>query len=253
MNKNEVSLFFQKITWALAPVIWGIFSWSMGWGVGAQLIPSVYGINFIVRMALPILVVSYLCGSTLQYASKEYVPTFFDTPFWVPSWIYFVLAAAIAAVIAATPLSTLHLIGSLTGGVLISAVVEELVTRSFFIKYRMRIWEFIFFNILSSAAFTYMHTFYEKDGVALTELFLQRGHLMFSFILGVIAYKTQRIEIAMLLHMLSNLLRYTIPVCLFQCQWPEPQYVIGSLFVELITILALSGCAFRKKRLENKL
>jgi len=76
---------------------------------------------------------------------------------------------------------------------------------------------------------------------------MQRGHFAFSFMFGVIVYKTQRIEISMLLHMLSNVLRYTVPVCLFQCPWPSSIAIIGAQFVEVAMILVLGGCSRKQK------
>ena len=96
-----------------------------------------------------------------------------------------------------------------------------------------------------------MHAFYVKEGISLYEL-LQRGHFGFSFMLGVILYNTQRIELSILLHMLSNLLRYTIPVCLFHCPWPSDVAIAGSMFVDVVLVLCLGGCSYTKYSLSKK-
>ena len=57
-----------------------------------------------------------------------------------------------------------------------------------------------------------MHAGFEEVMPSLYELFFARGHFVFSFMLGLFAYKTKRIELSLIIHILSNLARYTLPV-----------------------------------------
>lgn len=229
----------------MGPVMWGAFVWFMGWGYGATLIPY-YPINYVIRILIALVVTGYFFGVAFQGTYKKYKLTFFHYSFDLPSWLYFVGLTVVAAFVSVVPYTQSYFISSLMCGVIVSAIIEELVARSFFVKYAMGVKEFIFFNIVSSLAFTFMHAFYEQGSVPALE-FMQRGHFAFSFMLGVIVYKTQRIELSMLLHMLSNMLRYTVPVCLLQCPWPSSIAIVLAQLADVVMILAL-GIICRKQK-----
>lgn len=247
MILRRYGLLIQKIIGSIAPVIWGASVWFMGWGMGSVIMPY-YFLNYITQVVVAVFVVSYFFGSALQEAYRKYQPMFFENIFLIPSWVYFVGLAVVAALLSATPLSQYEFVSSLIRGVIVSAILEELIARSFFVKYKMNVKEFIIFNLISSLVFTLMHSFYVQEGVGLSDL-LQRGHFGFSFMLGVIVYKTQRIELSILLHMLSNLFRYTIPVCLFQCPCSSTTAIIGSLCVDIVMLLVLGGCSSKNREI----
>ena len=175
MNKKRFGLLLQKLAGTITPIMWGGFVWFMGWGVGSAIIPY-YSLNYIIQGVVAVLAINYFFGLALQQAYKNHELTFFQNYFWVPSWIYFVGLAIIAACFSATPFAHYEFISSLIRGLVVSAVLEELIARSFFVKYRMGVKEFIIFNILSSLAFTLMHSFYVQEGVAFYDLLQCGGH-----------------------------------------------------------------------------
>lgn len=243
--ENTASLVLQKILWSIAPIAWGAFVWFMGWGLGSTLIPK-YSFNYISRYVVAIAATVYFFGTSFRHAYKNYHIYIFRYAVLLPAWSYFVGLVLIASCLSATPLINYELIASLIRGVIVSAIVEELIARSFFVKYKMRLKEFIIFNTLSSLAFTYMHAFYMQESIGMHEL-LQRGHFSFSFMLGAVVYKTRRIELSMFLHMLSNLFRYTIPVCVFCSPWPSWLAVGCGLFVDIIFIVVLGFALLREE------
>jgi membrane protease YdiL (CAAX protease family) len=246
MKKLYSNDIIQKIACSALPLVWGGFVCFMGWGPGSTVISS-HWLNFVIQAVSAALLITYAFGSALQNASKKYHTTFFGYSFPLPSWRFFILLPVIAACCSSVPLFQGDFMSSLIRGVMVSSIIEEFITRSFFITYRMGLREFILFNTLSSLAFTFMHGFYIQGGVDMYEL-LQRGHFAFSFMLGVIVYKTQRIELAIILHMLSNLLRYTIPVCLLLSPWPSSVALLLSMVVDGIWILCLGGCSYLKPK-----
>jgi len=222
------------------PIGWGAFVWFMAWGYGSTLIPY-YPLNLLMRAGLAYTLIIAFFGKALDKAQQKYHPRFFNYRLPLPSWRIFVIAVFVGIIIFFTPVREYALIESLVLGILLSSITEELITRSMFVKYKMNLLEFIFFNIISSFAFTYMHAFYEQNGVALMQL-IQNGHFQFSFILGILVYNTKRIELTILLHVLSNLFRYTIPVCLLYCPWPSPIAITLSLAFDILFYLCLGGC-----------
>jgi len=232
--------FFQKLIGSLAPLLWGSFVWFMGWGLGANFFLN-YSVNYLIRIIIVLLSLYCFFGFGLNQAYRKHQIYFAQYPLYLPSWKYFLILVGIAASIVTLPIIKSEFLQSIFYGVIISSILEELITRSFFIKYKMNLLEFIFWNVLSSFAFMFMHGFYQEQFLDLFEL-LQRGHLGFSFILGIIVYKTQRIELSITVHMLSNLLRYTIPVCLFHMPWPSFIAFSGSILHEAIMILVLAFC-----------
>ena len=95
--------------------------------------------------------------------------------------------------------------------------------------------EFLFFNIISSCSFALMHAGYEQIPSDWTTYIFLRGHIPWSLMIGFFVYKTQRIELAMLWHAFSNLVRYTIPVALFGVSLPPEIHMVLSS-IELILL-----------------
>ena len=223
---KNYKLLLGKIAWVFAPIVWGSFIWVMGFGPGASFIPYL-PLNLLVRVIAIFLIIPFFF-TALNNAAKNYEVQCFGYSLAVPSWRVFVIAMVASLVISFTPLFQFDVICSLILGVAIGVVFEELITRAFFVKYSMGVLEFLVFNFASSLSFMYMHTFYVAEGLSFSEL-MQRGHLGFSFMLGMIVYKTQRIELAIILHMFFNIFSYTIPVCLFDRPWPSMVGMLGAL------------------------
>ena len=103
------------------------------------------------------------------------------------------------------PLGAISIIASAT---LYNAILEELICRSFFIKYNLKPKRFLWWALLSSAAFSIIHWCYLNPGYCIAansqQIFYFFNHLLFGFILAAITYKTKRLEPAILVHMLSN-------------------------------------------------
>lgn len=247
--KDKTFLFFQKLFVVLAPLIWGILTWLIqtyaidySFRFGTLSVTSLF--YFVIIAALV-----FLFGPSLDNASKKY-QLYIDRYYVaVPQWRYFLMLVVIASCFLVVRIFESLLLQSLLYGIMFSSIIEEIITRSFFVKYNMKWLEFLCWNSISSLAFTLMHAFYAdyQGGFYAT---LQNGHFPFSFMLGIIVYKTQRIEVAMILHMLSNILRYTIPVTIFHTSWPSPLNIFGQYVSEITLLLAVGFCYFKNK--ENK-
>lgn len=242
--------------WALGPIWWGFFTSFMAWGYGGMLF-GYQPLNFLIRVLTAIAAITYFFGKSLNQAEQTYYIKFFAYTLKVPSWRYFVIAIFVGCAIYFTPLRQYEVMHSLVLGILISSIIEEFVTRSIFVRYDMPLRQFLLLNIITSTAFTYMHTFYEISGVSILQL-IQNGHFQFSFALGLLIYKTKRIELTMLIHMLANILNYTLPVCVLNC--PHLSIVASTSrgFFGEIYVLALAGCyapqayAYKKYFLEEQ-
>lgn len=157
--------FIEKIIYSQAPLIWGLFAWFMMWGPGWELFN--YGkLSSLIRVVAALAAIIFFFGKTLDKASHNQI-YFFGKPLFIPSWRLFAVLVLLAAGINLTPLVNHEFIQSLVSGVIISAILEEFITRTLFIKFRMGIWQFIFFNIVSSCSFTLMHSFYTQEGITL--------------------------------------------------------------------------------------
>ncbi len=235
LNSN-FSQYIGKIFWAFAPLLWGGITWFLAYGPGAY-----FPLSFAMRMLIGLAILIAYFYKPLEYAYRHNRVLFFEYPVPLLNW-RIPISTAIGLLIIYSIYSFFFswdfspLFGSIVFGVFASACLEELLTRSFFIKYRMSGIEFIVFNIISSIAFTLMHAGFFNPPPSLYALFFEKGHLPFSFLLGIVAYKTQRIEITLLLHIASNFFRYTLPTFILQQQHPT----IFLVFV-CIEILILGG------------
>jgi len=103
------------------------------------------------------------------------------------------------------PLGAISIIASAT---IYGATLEELICRSFFVKYTFTPKEFLSWALLNAAAFSVMHWCYLNPGYCVAgtgqQLFNFLNHFVFGFTLAAIVYKTKRLEATILIHMLSN-------------------------------------------------
>jgi len=236
---SDYKTLIAKIAWTLAPLCWGVFVWFMIWEWGAY-----FGsFNYLVRIIMGCSITYFFFSKALNNAARSYRIQCFGYSVPVPPWWIFSLVAIIAPIALFIPI--LHrspFIESLICGVIVSAIIEEYITRAFFVRYSMKFPEFIAYNMVSSLTFTAMHMFYTQEIKSFIEVLLN-GHLAFGFALGIIVYKTRRIELAILLHMVSNLLRYTIPVCLFNSPYPSTIAILCVVCADLLFFISLGGCS----------
>jgi len=208
--------YIKKILWALAPLAWGGITWFLAWGPG-----SMWPITYEIRMLVGLLALTAFFYKTLEYERLHTKVLIFDVPLYFPDWRWLFLPSIILLIINSFfPTCDTTLLSSMTFGVFAGPFLEELLTRCFFIKYKMKGFEFIIFNCISAAAFTVMHASYVTPAPSCQALFIERGHFPFALLLGIITYKTQRIEIPIIIHMLSNFLHYTLPTLILFQQTP---------------------------------
>ncbi len=239
MNKNLLS----KLLWSIAPIGWGAFTWFIAFGPGSSFIPFASSsiscqISFLIRTLLAFGLIILFFKDSFEDARKNNKLKFFGFLVPLPAW-YYLMALVIAGILisfAFRPIWEYEVINSLILGVLISSCVEEFITRSFFVKYKMGWLEFLEFNIISSISFLLMHAGYSASGAPLANLFTG-DRFVFSLIMGLLVYKTQRIEIAIILHMLMNFLCWTLPVCILKT-------TCGSVFYYPILFLIVIGCFY---------
>lgn len=233
-----------KVLLSLAPLIWGIFTWTMAWGPLGKIIP--YGsFNILVRAILGYGIVVFFFYRALEYARKHYQSTFFNYTMPLPPWWLFIVLNffAIGVSFFYVPIYHYPLLESIVLGLLLSSCIEEFLAHALFVKYKMHFLEFFFFNIITSLSFTFMHAGYFEQGKSICDLF-SMPHFAFSFMLGILVYKTQRIELAIILHILSNVLNYTLPVCILH---QSINLSCISQFQNILFYLCLAGCAYKYK------
>lgn len=230
----------EKFLWSLAPLVWGIFVWSMGWGYGSAIS---YGPNLFVRTAIALGIIFWFYRSTFNMAQKNYTVTFFDYSVTLPSWQLFMLLPIIAASCALLfhPLWQYSILHSIIVTVLLSSCIEEFVTHSIFVRYSMSIQEFLLFNTVSAVSFAFMHAGYSYELPSITEL-LSNGYFQFAFSMGLLIYKTKRIEIPIIYHIFSNFFNTTLPHYILL----KPLPIIVSLIIHSLLPLGLAGLSHKQ-------
>ena len=226
--------------WALAPLVWGIFSWL----VWHNTIVTSFPFRLLILTSGASIIVIRCFGSFFQKALHQRL-YFLNYSIPLLPWWAFLLFVWIGVFTCLTPLCDYPIISAVTQGILVYSILEEFITRSFFIRYRMRMVEFFILNALSALSFSLMHCFY---GESLLQA-LTVGHFGFSFILSCIVYKTNRIELTILLHMLANIVNYTLPCVILHNSFP---IIVGvaKLTFELLFFVTFIGCAFKEKVLK---
>lgn len=238
VNKKNL---IEKLFWSFAPLAWGAFVWFVGWGYGSQLI-SYGGPNLLLRTLIVVCPVIVCFANSYNKAQQNYHVTFFNYLIPLPSWKLFIIAPILASCLAffLTPLWEYKILHSLILTVIISSCLEELITHSIFIKYPMRLWEFLFFNTLTATTFTLMHAGYTYELPSLTQLFTT-GYFPFGFAMGILAYRTRRIEIPIIYHLTSNFLNQTLPHVILL----KPLPLVASIALSLLLPICLLGLSYR--------
>ena len=232
---DNYKTFFNKIFWVIAPLLWGIFS-KFVWQ--ASFIPSA-PLKILVLALVASTIIIVVFGKALNNALK-YKLYFFGYPIVIPPWWAFLLLLFLGIVVCFTPLYHYLLISSMAQTIFLYPIIEEFITRSVFVKYKMNLFQFLCLNILSSLSFTFMHCFYGEGFIEALTI----GHFGFSFAFSIIVYKTQRIELTILLHMLSNVCLYTLPTIIFKTPPPSLVSGISHMIFIILFYLCLAGYAY---------
>ena len=221
MNSKD---FLGKLFLGALPLIWGMITYIMAFGPGAYL-----GISYPASLLSGILLLLYCFHKILDFKQQQITLFCNDYKVYVPSWkwIFSLTSLLLLLFSLCFPADNSYpILQSIACGVWGSACIEELLAHILFIRYRMQLGEFLLFNFLSAFTFTLMHAGYNEVIPSLYEL-LSRGHFPFGFLMGIVAYKTQRIEVPIIIHALSNLLYYTVPVLIIHQELP---IIIGILY-----------------------
>lgn len=241
----SIQQFIKKFLLALAPLGWGFFTWFLAWGPGEWLIPyTKYPLGLIIRTTLGFGLCILFFARVYEQRRKTYIPTFFEYSFNVPPWWLYVLAVygALALSFFFIPLYEYPIAQSLITGVLLYPCIEELIGHTLFIKYSLSGIEVIVFGTVNAFAWALMHRWYENPLVPIEHLW-QRGYIEFGLMMALVAYKTKRIEIPLALHMLSNLLGYTLPVIILK----RPVVPLYHTILQSFFIFCVAALAYRKK------
>lgn len=234
--KAIVKNYGAKLFFALVPLFVGVTNWFLAFAMPSWLGP----VSPLFRFLPWVGGLALFFYRDFEYAHKHYSMTIGDYKIPLPSW-KILLSIPIVLLIAAQCIykPTNLFVQSIIGGILACSFFEEVFARSLFVKYKMGTLEFLCFNAISSCAFGLMHAGSEQSPLPWTTYLFLRGHIPWSLNMGLIVYKTQRIEFTMLWHSVSNLIRYTIPVLLFGIPLPVEIHVVLSC-VE-VTLLGLSS------------
>lgn len=205
--------FWDKLFWSLAPFTWGIVTFLL-----AKISYSTYitGYTFwIIRIILFLPILYYFFGTiwrkkhliNLQILSYKFKLN--------TIWIY--LSLIVIGIFSLTIIKNETWHELITASIIFSPIMEELISKSIFLKYsRMKTAEFLFWNLISATAFSLMHFFYlftlsNPESLTLlvfTEKLWQ--HFSFSFALCFTVFVTKRLDLIIWLHILGNFFGYSL-------------------------------------------
>ncbi len=223
--KTHAVINIGTLIWALSPALWGAITWFFAWGPG-----NILPVSYPLRQLTGIVILITYFYKTLQYTSSHNQVFLFEYPLRIPHWKILSYTTVVLLILYCIYLQFFTwdyspVFGSLVMGIFTSSLLEELLARTFFLKYRMSGLQFIILNVISAFAFTIMHAGFEQTPPPFYDLFFLRGHFEYCFLLGIVAYKTQRIEVSMLLHMTSNFFRYLLPILIIQQSMPTTRLI----------------------------
>lgn len=236
--------YINKIWWSLAPLAWGILTWFLAFGPGQFLF-----ISYSMRLLIGIILLTTIFYKTLEYRRLHTNVLLFDIPIYFPSWLLFFFTSIVLLIINIFFFKyDTAFLNSMTFIIFAGSLLEEFISRDFFIKYEMKGLEFIIFNFISATTFTLMHSGYSTPTPNIWNLFFERGHFPFAFLLNIIAFKTKRIELPLIIHMLSNFFNCTLPNLILHEQ--KPAWI--TLAFDCFQLLLVGGAIAidKKKNLE---
>ena len=137
--------YLGKFFWALAPLFWGLIVYFLAYGPAGHL-----QISNSLRLLMGIIFLTLYFYKTFEYARLHTTTLFFNSHTQIPGWKLLVGLASLLLLIYTVFFTwgTYPVLDSLFLGVFGSACLEELLSRTVFIHYRMKPLEFIFFNII---------------------------------------------------------------------------------------------------------
>lgn len=211
MNKD----YLTKFLLCLLPFTWGILFYGLIWlsslAAGTKLAPIVNEATlYIPAVLLTLFIVYKIYGPALKKSLATPV-IFFGVRLPVIPLPFFI--ALIFIGLPMLPFANVTLVHFIQT-IMIGATLEELLSRAFFIKYRNMGKEFLLWAPLLSATFSLNHWFYfyaQNFHIDPTwQLAFQRFlvHFGYGFILSMLTYKTKRLEIPTILHIIGNINGY---------------------------------------------
>ncbi len=221
------------------PIIWGGLTWLFAFGPMARYLHIFgsfsYQVNFLARSLVGLLVFYLLFRNKIEWNKKESFVSFFNYTIPLPSlsFLTLIVFSGILVSFFFRPLWEFPILNSLVLAVLISAFFEELFTHTIFCIYQFNISTFLIFNLFSSVLFGLMHAGYSPIGYTQLFQFAFNEHIPFSFLLGIIAYQTKRIEIPIILHMISNAI-YPLFLAFGSSVPPFMNYLKLIIFISII-------------------
>lgn len=186
---------------ALLPICWGALSWltiALSYqplGISGA---SWYSLRFVIGW----LIVYFLFRNSLRQSLSSTV-YFFQTALPVPPYTLFVALMFVSMALYWWTAVTFFSLMAIS-------IIEEFFSRIVFIKYpHLTPNKFLLLALISSASFALMHWFYQFDfcyGFTACEGINKfADHSAFGFLLAMIAYKTKRIELPIIVHIVSNI------------------------------------------------
>lgn len=210
MKKSNLT-FIHKLLLCCLPLIWGLLVQAPQLFASLPLIGPLFaeGPWMVIRTMIMCLIVYRLFLPELKNSQQTKLILFgYQIP--MPPLSFFIVMLVLG--VAAFPFISDHWLKyRVVQGIIISVIIEELVARSFFLKYNhLTTVSFLGWMFTSSAAFSLMHWFYQADfyqtlswSASIDKFF---GHFYYGVLMALVVKKTGRIEVGMLLHMLGNII-----------------------------------------------
>jgi membrane protease YdiL (CAAX protease family) len=244
IHTQSIKKYSEILIWSLAPLVYGGMTWFLAFGPGKHLpLPQA------LRMACVIAATSlYFYKPLTQHLATKI--SLLDYPLPLPRWTYLVGFTLFLLLVSSWFFSwqTAPAMSSFIFGVCASSCLEELISRTIFVKYSLSGILFVLFNVVISFTFTLMHAGFQSPALSLNTLFLVNGHFLFSFFLGIITYKTQRIELPIILHTLSNFFNHLLPVLILGYDIPGLPQLLSCVGVLIVGCVSKRDTATARER-----
>jgi membrane protease YdiL (CAAX protease family) len=252
MRQKVLLSSFQFGLSVLLPLAYGLMTWLISWKYHFFVnTPFQYQLTLALKAFITLSVCYFLFSKYYIYNAKNFIPVirfndkehliFFISKEWyipIPAWYFFIgmLCVSVLTSFLVIPLWEYTFLHALIVSIIITPILEEFVTRSLFVASSRSFFYFLILNILNSVAFTFMHLGYNKEMIDINQLF-NNGYFEFNFALNCIAYKTKRIELTCLIHMLSNIINMLSII--------TPQAYLMRLITVILTMVFVAFSAYR--------
>ena len=232
----------KQLIWALLPLAWSLIALLFSF-VHIE-INGVY-IAYPEIITATLIILSLLFFKILEHACKHYNATFFGYRIPLPPWWLFVAitaSALLVQVIGRGPITS-PTFNLLLFSICAPAIIEELTARVLFVNYRMGRSRFILLNAISSFAAIFIHvSFFQNPILFYHYAFRSVNHFIFNFMLGIVAYKTRRIEVCIIIHILSEVILNVLPLFFPELIRSIPILYFGKYFFIFLIII---GCSYQ--------